>query len=230
MSGPAKVSSLGSKELSLVFYNSIGKDGLSGFSKKAWDRAILKQVESLLHKDQRILDVGCGYGRMALPLLKKGYDIYGIDLSKKYITELKRDLSSGSLKSRFRVADMCDLPFGNAEFDVVLCLWSVIDELLLRKDQVRAVKEMKRVLKKGGFAFIEGHLYFEPTHEMILNRAVRGHQKRIVRDDSRGVDYFHYNHDEESLRKILVRAGVRNYSISEEWFGWRDRRIIRFSK
>ena len=125
---------------------------------------------------------------------------------------------------------MCDLPFDDAAFDVVLCLWSVIDELLFRKDQVKAVKEMQRVLKKGGFAFIEGHLYFEPTQEMIRNRAVRGYQKRIVRDVSRGIDYFHYNHDEESLRKILVRAGIRNFSISEEWFGWRDRRIIRFSK
>jgi 2-polyprenyl-3-methyl-5-hydroxy-6-metoxy-1,4-benzoquinol methylase len=83
-----------------------------------------------------ILDVGCGYGRIALPLLKKGYDIYGIDLSKKYITELKKNLSTANLKARFRVADMCDLPFADASFDVVLCLWSVIDELLFRKDQV----------------------------------------------------------------------------------------------
>jgi len=229
MNGLVKGRSQDSRRLSLAFYNTIGKDGLSGFSKKEWDRAILKQVESLLHKDQRILDVGCGYGRIALPLLKKGYDIYGIDLSKKYITELKRDLSTASLKSRFRVADMCDLPFGDAAFDVVLCLWSVIDELLFRKDQVKAVKEMQRVLKKGGFAFIEGHLYMEPTAEQIRNGTMRGYQKRIVKDDTRA-NYYHYNHDEESLRKILVRAGIRNFSISEEWFGWRDRRIIRFSK
>ena len=230
MKGPVNGSSQYSKRLSLAFHNTIGKGGLSCFSRKEWDRAILKQVESLLHKDQRILDVGCGYGRTALPLLKKGYDIYGIDLSKNYITELKKNLTSARLKSRFRVADMCDLPFDDSAFDVVLCLWSVIDELLFRKDQVRAVKEMQRVLKKGGFAFVEGHLFFEPTQEMIRNRAVRGHQKRIVRDDSRGIDYYHYNHDEESLRKILVRAGIRKFSISEEWFGWRDRRIIRFSK
>jgi len=230
MSGPVKGCSPESKRLSLAFYNTIGKVGLSVCSKKEWDRAILKQVESLLNKDQRILDVGCGYGRTALPLLKKGYDIYGIDLSKKYITELKRGLSSASLKSKFKVADMCDLPFGDAAFDVVLCLWSVIDELLFRKDQVRAVKEMRRVLKKGGFAFIEGHLFFEPTQEQIRNGDMRGHQKRIMRDDLGGVDYYHYNHDEESLRKILVRAGIRNFSISEEWFGWRDRMIIRFSK
>jgi len=229
MSEPVKGCSLASKRLSLAFYNTIGKDGLSGFSKKEWDRAILKQVESLLHKDQRILDVGCGYGRIALPLLKKGHDIYGVDLSKKYITELKRSLSSTSLKSKFRVADMCDLPFGDASFDVVLCLWSVIDELLFRKDQVKAVKEMLRVLRKGGSAFIEGHLYLEPTKEQLRNGTMRGYEKRIVKDDSRA-DYYHYNHDEESLRKILVRAGIRDFSISEEWFGWRDRRIIRFSK
>jgi ubiquinone/menaquinone biosynthesis C-methylase UbiE len=230
MSGLVKGRSLDSKRLSLAFHNTIGTDGLSGYSKKEWNRAVLKQVESLLHKDQRILDVGCGYGRTAVPLLKKGYDIYGIDLSKKYVTELKRGLSSRSLKSKFRVADMCSLPFGDAAFDIVLCLWSVLDELLFRKDQVRAVEEMQRVLKKGGSAFIEGHLYMEPTQEQIRNGDMRGYQKRIMRYDMGGVDYYHYNHDEESLRKILVRAGIKKFSILEEWFGWRERRIIRFSK
>lgn len=133
MSGAVKGCSSDLKKLSLAFYNSIGKDGLSGFSKKEWDRAILKKVESLLHKDQRILDVGCGYGRIALPLLKKGYDVYGVDLSKKYITALKKDLSVASLKKKFSVADMCDLPFADSSFAVVLCLWSVIDELLSGK-------------------------------------------------------------------------------------------------
>jgi len=196
-----------------------------------WDKAILKQVESFLRKDKKILDVGCGYGRIAVPLVKKGYDVYGIDLSEGYIKELRSELSHSRLSRRFKVADMCDLPFSDDTFDVVLCLWSVFDELLLRKEQVKALREMRRVLNKGGLAFIEGHIYTDPSQiDKIKMGSLCGYQKRIVRCSVAGAAYYYYNHDGESLRNILARSGVRNFSVTEEWFGWRDRMITRFIK
>ena len=161
---------------------------------------------------------------------REGYDIYGVDLSKDFIAALRRGLPSNVNKLRFRTADMRFLPFRDDTFDVVLCLWSTFDELLFRKDQVRAVKEMRRVLKNSGFAFIECHTYMAPDAVVISNGDVRGYQKRILRLDVAGMDYFHYNHDEESLRRVLAQAGIRKYSVGEEWFGWRERMITRFSK
>ena len=220
-----------SKKLSSKFHDAVGKEGLSACSKREWDRAIFKQVELILRKDLKILDAGCGYGRIAIPLLNKGYDVYGIDLSKRLIGELKKEHSSKGINHRFKVADMCDLPFKNNTFDVVLCLWSSFDALLFRREQVRALKEMRRILKKDGFAFIEGFTFMKTTQEDIENGNVRGYQNRIRRDYSQhGLEYFHYNHDQESLRKVLMQARISNFTISEEWFGWRERLITRFSK
>lgn len=220
-----------SKRLSSNFHNSLGKDGLSGLTKHKWDKAILKQVESFLSKGQRILDVGCGYGRIAIPLLKKGYDVCGIDLSANFIKELKKELPSENSRRKFRVADMCDLPFNDKTFDVALCLWSVFDELLLRKEQVKALSEMRRVLKRGGLAFIESHIFIEPAeiHCLKMGR-VYGHGKRIVRCSVDGAVYNYYNHDSESMKKNLERSGIMDFSVRTEWFGWRERLIVRFWK
>lgn len=215
---------------SLNFHNTLGGEGLAALTTKKYDKAILHQVESMLNKGQKILDVGCGYGRISLPLLIKGYDIHGIDLNKGYIRQLRRQLSTDDMKARFSVADMCDLPFGEDTFDVVLCLWSVFDELLRIEDQVKAIREMHRVLQKGGFAFIEGHLYEEPTTKQMRKGYVGGEDGRVVRHDVAGGQYFIYNHDTESLKGVLTEAGIEHFSVSEEWFGWRDRLIVKFFK
>lgn len=221
---------LDKKSQSLNFHNTLGKDGLSSLTTRKYDKAILFQVESMLNKGQKILDVGCGYGRIALPLLKKGYDLRGIDLNKGYIRQIRKQLTTDEEKARFSVADMCDLPFEADTFDVVLCLWSVFDELLERQYQVKALQEMHRVLRKGGFAFIEGHLYEEPTTKQKRKGYVGGQDGRVVRHDVAGGQYYIFNHDIESLKGVIVMAGIERFSVSEEWFGWRDRLIVKFFK
>ncbi len=221
---------MNSNKFSANFHGAIGKGGLSALSTKKWDRAIVKQVESLLKKDQRILDVGCGYGRVAVPLLDEGFDVYGIDLSAQYIKELKKGQKSKGLSQRFKVADMCDLPFEGNMFDMVLCLWSSFEELLRMKEQVKAVREMKRVLKYEGRGFIECHLYAEPERVDRKIAIPCGRQGRIMRCQVGGAVYHYYNHDAESMKKVLLQSGIRNFSVTEEWFGWRERMITRFTK
>lgn len=219
-----------SGKLSADLHDALGKNGLADLTDRQRDAAIIRQVESLLRKDQVILDLGCGYGRIAVPLLKKGFDIYGIDLSAKFIREIKRNLD-GSLRRRFRVANMCDLPFRDNTFDSILCLWSAFDELLYKKEQLRAVKEMRRVLKAGGTAIIEGHVFTDPALvEKLKLGSLCGYRKRILKEAVSGLPYHHYNHDEASMSDILRRSRVRNYSVRREWFGWRDRLISGFSK
>jgi len=218
------------KSPSLDFHDTIGKEGLSSLTTKKYDRAILHHVRSLLRKGQKILDAGCGYGRISIPLLKKGFDIYGIDLNKTYIRELKKQLSREEEKSRFTVADMCDLPFGAGTFDVVLCLWSVFDELLEKETQVKAAREMHRVLKEGGLGLIECHLYEEPTAEQIRDGDVTGEDGRVIRHAVAGGKYYQYNHDSETLKAVLAGAGIRDFSVGVEWFGWRERMVVRLYK
>lgn len=53
---------------------------------------LLPQIIKILanYKSKKILDVGCGNGSMAIELIKKGYDVYGIDASEKGINIAKK--------------------------------------------------------------------------------------------------------------------------------------------
>jgi len=78
-----------------------------------------KELES--DKSLRILDVGCGTGRHAIELAKRGYDITGIDLSEKQIEKAREKAREQNLEIGFQQQDARDLPF-DGEFDVAIMI------------------------------------------------------------------------------------------------------------
>ena len=93
-------------------------------------------------KNNQILDVGCGTG-IIMKMMQKYGTTYGIDASKLAIDFCKKrnlkNLKLGKIES---------LPYKNNQFDIVTCL-----DLLYHKevkDDLKALKELSRVLKKGG--------------------------------------------------------------------------------
>ncbi len=72
-------------------------------------------------KTLKILDVGCGTGRHAIELTKRGYNVLGIDLSESQIRFAKKRATAENLEIDFQVADARNLPFNN-DFDVAIML------------------------------------------------------------------------------------------------------------
>lgn len=73
------------------------------------------------NKDLRILDVGCGTGRHAIELTKRGYSVTGIDLSASQLKRAREKAESNRLKIDFRELDARNLPFIE-EFDIAIML------------------------------------------------------------------------------------------------------------
>ncbi len=100
-----------------------------------------------------VLDCGCGPGSITLglaELVSPGRAV-GIDLEPTMIEQagsLASETDIGNVE--FRVADIYDLPFADGEFDAVFSS-SVTEHL---SDPVRALREVRRVVKRGGFAGI----------------------------------------------------------------------------
>lgn len=69
----------------------------------------------------KILDVGCGTGRHAIELAKRGYDMTGIDLSEKQIEKAREKAREQNLEVGFQQQDARDLPF-DGEFDVAIMI------------------------------------------------------------------------------------------------------------
>lgn len=106
--------------------------------------ATLKKIESVFDFDVpklKILDLGCGDGRLSAELVKKGHEVWGLDIfpdgiesaKKKGINAIEADIES-------------KLPFQDSTFDLVLML----DTLEHLYDEEGSIGEAYRVLKKNG--------------------------------------------------------------------------------
>ena len=219
-----------SEEFTRSFYAQLGAEGLARRTRADWDEQIVAAVLDLLPPRACVLDVGCGYGRVAVPLARAGYDVEGIDLSPNLVDAARAAAESEALSIRFVVGSMTELPYGNASFDVVLCLWSAFHELLEEHEQVRTLREMLRVLRRGGFALIEGPLFEEATQQEIATGARRGPEQRIAWLVVDGILNPHYQHDERSFRRICADAGIQRFDVFERDWAGRRRLFLRFDK
>jgi len=91
---------------------------------------------------------GIGMGRIAIPLAERGYNITGIDISENMLTLLKErlELAGRSLPISIQKADVLDLPFADASFDIAVA----VHFFYFVPQWERAVDEILRVIKEGG--------------------------------------------------------------------------------
>lgn len=108
-----------------------------------------------LRQGERVLDVGCGTGSLAL--VAKGFvgpagTVHGIDASEPMVARAKSKAAKRRLVAQFDVASADALPFADRTFDVALS--TVMLHHLPKATRVAAVSEMRRVLKGGGRALL----------------------------------------------------------------------------
>ncbi len=98
-------------------------------------------------RGKRVLDLGCGGGLIAVPLLEKGVEVTGVDLSAESI-EAAKVASRG--RGKFIVGDICSLDFPSSSFDCVL----IVDVLDHIPHFSKVLSEASRVLKSQGKLFV----------------------------------------------------------------------------
>jgi len=79
------------------------------------------EAELKYNKSLKILDVGCGTGRHAIELSKRGYTVTGIDLSETQLARAQENAERNNLKINFFKEDARHLSF-DKEFDIALML------------------------------------------------------------------------------------------------------------
>lgn len=129
---------------------------------KQWEEACIKTRRNLKRREDRIklfkikktdkvLDLGCGDGLNIVLLNDLGIKkVVGVDISRDLLKEARKNCP----KAKLYVGSAEKLPFRVNMFDIIF-VDSVFHHLL---DYDKAIKEIRRVLKKNGFlCFIEPH-------------------------------------------------------------------------
>jgi ubiquinone/menaquinone biosynthesis C-methylase UbiE len=109
-------------------------------------REILKE-----NRAENILDAGMGEGRLAIPLIKEGFNLTGIDSSPDLIEKAKRKFPEG----KFFEGDLRKLPVKEGSQDAITYNWHIFADILGNKPKEDALKEAYRALKNDGVVVLD---------------------------------------------------------------------------
>jgi len=114
----------------------------------------LQAVELLaeLAADGRSLELAIGTGRIALPLVRRGLDIQGIDGSPEMVEKL-RDKPGGEAIP-ISIGDYAEVDV-DGPFDFVFLVFNTLFNLATQDDQLRCFKNVSKVLSTGGLFLVE---------------------------------------------------------------------------
>jgi 2-polyprenyl-3-methyl-5-hydroxy-6-metoxy-1,4-benzoquinol methylase len=102
------------------------------------------------NKTIRILDVGCGTGRHALELARRGYQVVGIDLSDAQLRRARKLAAAEGLAADFKQADARKLDY-REEFDLALMICEGAFPLMeTDRMNFEILKKAAQALKPGG--------------------------------------------------------------------------------
>lgn len=158
-----------------------------GWPKEGVDE-IFRAYYEIIHRELptgRVLDIGCGQGRIVRFFAEQGYEAHGIDFVERAIEEAKGLAAEQNLtRAHFQVMDALDLQFPAKYFDIAVD-WSVLDHIR-PADWPRYLDNLLRVLKVGG--------YFILTEFSAQDPRLRGQEQNFIdRDDY----YAHFFKPEE---------------------------------
>jgi ubiquinone/menaquinone biosynthesis C-methylase UbiE len=128
---------------------------VDGFVHSLPNTSLTDVAAAAFRPGHRLLDVGCGAGRNAVPLARAGWCVVGSDLSSAMLTAAARRVEAETLQNRVDLilAAMDSLPFGANTFDFVVAhgIWN-----LARSGQEfrSAVNEAARVARPGAPLFL----------------------------------------------------------------------------
>ena len=189
----------------------------------SFTKGTLQEVDHLvgalgLQPGARVLDVGCGPGRHAHELARRGIIVHGIDISREFVEIARRDAPAGAT---FERVDARDVQF-DAEFDAVLCLCQGAFGLMTAGgDDERVVAAMARALRPGGRLALSAFsaYYAVKYHTAAEFDADLGvsHEATEVRNpagEAKQVDLWTGCYTPRELRLVLGRHELHVDSVS----------------
>ena len=108
-------------------------------------------IEKWLGRDDQVLDLGCGAGRIAFGLWKMGFKrVEGADLSESMVAEARDIADCKGAIIDFRCEDATGLSYPEERFDGVIFGFNGLMQIPGRENRRRALKEVWRVIKPDG--------------------------------------------------------------------------------
>ena len=98
----------------------------------------------------RVLDIGCGAGRVTLALTPNGYSVDGLDLTAAMVHAARALAAQQALRTAFVQADLCALPVAAGSYDLALIFIAALQHVAGRALRRDALRQIGLALRPGG--------------------------------------------------------------------------------
>lgn len=146
----------------------------------------------------KLLDVGCGNGRLYEFLKAEPVNYTGIDNNRAFLKIAKQKYPD----AKFRYADAVKLPFFAKSFDTVWCI-AVLHHLPTKTLRLKACKEIARVLKTNGKLMITVWNLWQKKYHKFINK--KTHNALIPWNNK--LNRYYYAFKPAELKILLKQAG-----------------------
>lgn len=182
----------------------------SWYRYRHWCRFTQELEELVLRwRHGRLLNIGCAHGPDFVPF-KENFELWGMDFSAQMLKQAQKYAAKFDLAVNLLVADAVSLPFADNTFDwaISIATYHHIDGYERRQE---AFKELWRVLKPGGEAFVTVWNKWQPRFwlsgkEVYVPWRLRG----------RVLYRYYYLFSYCELRRLLTLAGFKVLKIFPE--------------
>ena len=181
--------------------------------KNLWPEHLL--LKRYVRAGDRVLDLGCGNGRLRLIFQDVNVDYTGADNCQNFI-ELAGSSQDFKLpKQKFILSEMFDLPFADNSFDAIFCI-AAFHHLPGKSLRFAALAEMKRVLKPGGRLVMTNwnRWQWQYLHYIIKYAALKiiGQNRLDFKDilipwQGKGVERYYHAFTLGELKRLFNKAG-----------------------
>jgi len=176
----------------------------------------MKYIHQFLEEKQnaKIIDIGAGTGRYSVALAEEGYDVTAVELCNSNLGKLK---AKRSTVKAFKGTATNLKKFQDDTYDITI-LFGPMYHLLTHEEKLQALKEAKRVTKKGGIIFVA---YIMNEYSILTYGFKEKHVKECVEqgrfsEDFKCVpgeqDLYDYVRMEE-INELNEEAGLRRIKI-----------------
>lgn len=188
-------------------------------------RAILKVLKKHGVTKGRFLELGCGNGRICIPIAARGFQVTGVDIGASYIKDAEKRARRRRVKARFVCGDTRRLgQLVRGKYDVVLSVWTSIGYYGKSVDE-KLFKTVARLLKRNGLFLIFNTMSQEYLLNNYCNSMFNETDKYLVLHKDNKFDRYYsvnaekwvfYEKQGRDLRYVdELELRIRTYSLAE---------------